>query len=309
MSTEKTEFQVYFYFDEVLRALGAARTAAVNLARSEYDRGVKDELARGDSLELSQVRDLLANTSENAVSERTRLNKPGETAAAVSALLSHNRERTLEVRMLRDSEEAQITGLKARVADLETQCALQRGEFNRLAKFLAVGDSAPLPRERPVDAVMRLLVAERQRRAELEARIEQEDRRACEKLGALDKQIMDLETRCAQQREEIGRLERDLSTARQERNAAAGEGSAWVWSDTDPNYLGSMSAEMVVQMRAEQLRSLLAIKPEERQAVDEWTHRIRVPGGWIYRWETPAYNGSPGGAAMAFVPEPGTEGK
>lgn len=38
--------------------------------------------------------------------------------------------------------------------------------------------------------------------------------------------------------------------------------------------------------------------------VADGTHRLRVPGGWLYRWETPEYNGYHGGAAQTFVPDP-----
>jgi hypothetical protein len=51
-------------------------------------------------------------------------------------------------------------------------------------------------------------------------------------------------------------LEADLDRVRRERDAAASS-DRWFWSETDPNYLDSMTNEMVVSMRAGELRELL----------------------------------------------------
>ncbi|MDE2099176.1 MAG: hypothetical protein KGL39_18120 [Patescibacteria group bacterium] len=55
-----------------------------------------------------------------------------------------------------------------------------------------------------------------------------------------------------------------------------------------------------------QLPTDSALTPEQRaevEQVDDYTQRLRVPGGWLYRWEQPRYQDSPGGVAMVFVPE------
>jgi hypothetical protein len=58
----------------------------------------------------------------------------------------------------------------------------------------------------------------------------------------------------------VDRLTTELASVRHDRKVAeeAAHNGTWVWSDTDPNDLETMGAEMVVTMTAAQLRALLA---------------------------------------------------